>query len=171
MAELLAQFPSMKRALFSAYHIGGCSSCAYGDTETLGGVCERNSLDFDEVKEEILESAEREAKLLISPEELDQLLKSEEEVVLIDCRTREEHEAVKIAGSELLNQELQNELFSSENNERAIILYDHTGTSVLDTCSWFIGHGLKNTKVLKGGIDRWSQEIDSSIPRYKIELS
>ena len=51
-----------------------------------------------------------------------------------------------------------------------IVLYDHRGREVLDQCAWFHGHGLKNTLGLEGGIDAWSQEVDSSVQRYRLEL-
>jgi len=170
MQELRTQYPSMKRALFSAFHIGGCQSCAYGDEDTLATVCKNNDLNPNEVAKEILESAERDAQMTLSPQEVKELMGKEPSPLLLDCRTREEHEAVKIEDSELLTQELQTKLFAPENYERTIILYDHSGGNALDTCSWFQGHGLKGARVLAGGIDRWSQEIDSSLPRYRLEL-
>jgi rhodanese-related sulfurtransferase len=30
---------------------------------------------------------------------------------------------------------------------------------------------MKNTRVLRGGIDAWSREIDPSLPRYQLEIS
>ncbi|WP_206018818.1 hypothetical protein [Rubritalea profundi] len=56
MASLLARFPGAKRALFARYHIGGCSSCAYRDDETLAEVATRNEIDVSEVIEHILQS-------------------------------------------------------------------------------------------------------------------
>jgi rhodanese-related sulfurtransferase len=41
---------------------------------------------------------------------------------------------------------------------------------VLDQVAWFRGHGLNETYGLRGGIDAWSQEIDKSIPRYRVEM-
>ena len=88
---------------------------------------------------------------------------------LIDLRTREEHEAVVLPNSELFTQGLQQELFAG-NPDSPILLYDHSGRNVLDQVAWFRGHGLKQTFGLRGGIDAWSREIDSSLPRYKIEM-
>ena len=42
MADVLAAFPGARRALFRKYHLGGCSSCGFQPTETLGQLCERN---------------------------------------------------------------------------------------------------------------------------------
>lgn len=170
MNELRTRYPSMKRALFSAFHIGGCQSCAYDDSETLATVCERNELDPEVVVKEILESAERDAAMTLSPSEVKALLDADSTTLILDCRTREEHEAVSIAGSQLLTQELQGKIFAPENYERTIILYDHSGGNALDTCSWFQGHGLKGTRILQGGIDLWAQEIDPNLPRYRLEL-
>lgn len=170
MADLLAAFPGAKRALFAKYHIGGCSSCAYRDDESIAEVCARNEIAVDEAIEHILKSHEVDAAMLLEPADLKEMLDAGKDIVLLDVRTREEHEAVKIQGSEYMTQERQQQLFGSSKEDDVIILYDHNGSKVLDTCAWFQGHGLKGTLGLIGGIDRWAQEIDPSIPRYRLEL-
>lgn len=133
-------------------------------------MCERNKLAPEEVLKEILESDQRDQEMMLSPSKVQTLMASDKNVLLLDTRTREEHEAVKISGSTFLTKELQDSLFSSENYERLIILYDHTGQNALDTCSWFRGHGLKETHIIRGGIDAWSQEVDKSLQRYRLEI-
>jgi rhodanese-related sulfurtransferase len=88
---------------------------------------------------------------------------------LIDLRTREEYEAVVIAGAEFFTQELQQQLFAGD-PDTPILLYDHSGKNVLDQVAWFRGHGLKECYGLRGGIDAWSREVDPTIPRYRIEM-
>ena len=170
MARLLARFPGAKRALFARYHIGGCSACAYRDDETLAEVATSNEIDVNEAIEHILQSHTVDAAMLVSAEDVKELIDSGSEIVFLDTRTREEHEAVAIAGSEFMTQERQQELFGSAKEDTTIILYDHTGGRVLDTCAWFQGHGLKGTRGLTGGIDAWSKEIDKSVPRYRLEM-
>lgn len=170
MVDLLAAYPGARRALFARYHIGGCSSCAYRDEETLAEVCERNEIDVAEAIEHVLQSHEVDKAMLISPAEVKALMDSGETFVFLDTRTREEHEAVAIAGSEFMTQERQQELFGTAKENDVIILYDHTGGRVLDTCAWFQGHGLKGTRGVIGGIDAWSKEIDKSVPRYRLEM-
>ena len=94
MSELLSEFPSMKRALFSSFHIGGCQSCAYKNDETLSEVCERNEISAEEAVSAILESAERDSAMMVTPMELKALLKEDSDALLLDCRTREEYDAV-----------------------------------------------------------------------------
>lgn len=170
MAQLLADYPGAKRALFAKYHIGGCSSCAYRDDETLEGVCQRNEIEISEAIDHILKSHDVDAAMLMSPQELKELRDSGAEYILLDTRTREEHDAVAISGSEFMTQERQQELFGSAKEDTVIVLYDHTGSQVLDTCAWFQGHGLKATRGLTGGIDAWSQQIDKSVGRYRLEM-
>jgi rhodanese-related sulfurtransferase len=76
---------------------------------------------------------------------------------------------VVIPGSDLFTQDLQQELFAKKSTA-CIILYDHCGKNVLDQVAWFRGHGLHETYGLRGGIDAWSQEIDSTLPRYRLEI-
>eukprot|EP00112_Aurelia_sp_Birch-Aquarium-sp1_P008457 Seg19322.1 transcript_id=Seg19322.1/GoldUCD/mRNA.D3Y31 product="Adenylyltransferase and sulfurtransferase UBA4" protein_id=Seg19322.1/GoldUCD/D3Y31 len=178
MGEINANFPGARRALFAKYHIGGCSSCAYKDTESLLGVCERNEIDVQEAIEHILQSHKSDQTMLISPEEAKALIDAGEKVKFLDVRTREEHEAVAIPDSAFMTQELQQTIFSQAESgydsewggDTYIVLYDHLGKNVLDQCAWFLGHGMKNTKALTGGIDAWSQQIDNSIARYRLEM-
>src|ERR1700754_672792 len=102
MQELLVQFPGAQRALFRKYHIGGCASCGFSQEETLAGVCARNdNLNVDEVIEHIIASEEAERALQIGPRDLSDRLAAGEPIYLLDVRTREEFEAVKLPGAHL----------------------------------------------------------------------
>src|SRR5712672_1783249 len=105
MREVLETFPGAQRALFRRYHIGGCSNCGFQPEETLEQVCERNGgLDVNEALEHIKTSHEQDAKMLISPKELVELMKADKSARLVDVRSRQEFEAVHIKGSVLLAQ-------------------------------------------------------------------
>src|SRR5476651_1088166 len=128
MRDLLVQFPGAQRALFRKYHIGGCSSCGFSPDETLAQVCARNgNLDLAEVLAHIQSSHEQDAKVLISPAELAGLLQRDPSVKLVDVRSREEFEAVNIAGSVLLSQDVMRELMASGSNTNPIVVIDHAG--------------------------------------------
>ncbi len=170
MATLLANYPGARRALFASFHIGGCQSCAYKDEDTLAQVCEQNEIDLSEALRCLEKSHQHDQKMLISPSELKEMLTSEPPPIVLDTRTREEFEGIPFTGAELMTQEKQTELFSQASENPTIILIDHQGRSVLDQCAWFRGHSMKETYGLDGGIDRYAQEIDSSIQRYRLEL-
>ncbi len=166
MGVILETLPGARRAIFARYHLGGCQSCAFSNDETLADLCKRSEIPVDEVLAHLLASHVHDSAMLMEPavamERIDSLR-------LVDLRTREEHEAVVIPGSDFFTQDLQQKLFAGDSTAR-ILLYDHSGRNVLDQVAWFRGHGLNETYGLRGGIDAWSREIDPSIPRYRIEM-
>lgn len=166
MGAILDTLPGAKRALFARYHLGGCQSCAFGATETLADLSDRSGLDPAEVLAHLLASHEHDLAMWMDPAEG---AARRGTLRLIDLRTREEHEAVVIPGSEFFTQELQQQLFAGD-PAQAILLYDHVGRHVLDQVAWFRGHGLKETYGLRGGIDAWSREVDPSVRRYRLEI-
>jgi rhodanese-related sulfurtransferase len=169
MHEVLDAFPGAQRALFRRYHIGGCSSCGFSPNETLAQVCARNGdLDVTEVLAHIQSSHEQDAKILISPRELAELLQKDKSVKLVDVRSREEFEAVNIAGSVLLSQEVMQKLMASGSNTNPIVVIDHAGRNGLDAAAYFMGHGLQNVRCLRGGIDAWAQEVETKMRRYRL---
>lgn len=170
MRELLGQFPGAQRALFRKYHIGGCSSCGFSPDETLRGVCKRNeNLNVGEVIEHIVASEEAERAMQIEPHELADRTAAGGKVQLLDVRTREEFEAVKIDDAQLFTQELMQKILSDWSRENLLVVYDHQGTKSMDAAAYFQGHGFANVKSLRGGIDAWSIEIDPKLPRYHLE--
>jgi len=166
MGLILETLPGAKRAIFARYHLGGCQSCAFSNDESLAELCARSEIPADEVLAHLLASHIHDSAMWMEPAEAREKMS---DLRLVDLRTREEHDAVVIPGSEFFTQELQQQLFAAESNAR-ILLYDHSGKNVLDQVAWFRGHGLHETYGLLGGIDAWSREIDPSIPRYRIEM-
>ena len=170
IGDILDAFPGARRALFSRYHLGGCQSCGFSPSESIESLCLRNGgIDPEEMITHLRQAHEHDQLLLVAPTAVKELLESENPPILLDCRTREEHEAVSITGAKFLTQELQQQLFATAPDQE-IILYDHQGKHALDTCAWFLGHGMKNTRVMHGGIDAWSRDIDPTLPRYQLEI-
>jgi rhodanese-related sulfurtransferase len=166
MGLIMETLPGAKRALFAKYHLGGCQSCAFSNEETLAELCKRSELPVAEVLDHLLASHAHDSAMWMAPSLARDRLAT---LRLIDLRTREEHEAVSIPGSEFFTQDLQQALFAKPPTG-GILLYDHSGRNVLNQVAWFRGHGLTETFGLLGGIDAWSREIDPSIPRYRIEM-
>ena len=170
MRELLEQFPGAQRALFRKYHIGGCSSCGFSPDETLAALCVRNdNLDVDEVVEHIMTSEAADRALQIGPRELADRIGRGEKAYLLDVRTREEYNAVKIDNAHLFTQEMMQEILSKWPRGNLVVVYDHQGTRSMDAAAYFQGQGFENVKSLRGGIDAWSVEVDPKLPRYHLE--
>ena len=170
MRDLLEHYPGAQRALFRRYHIGGCASCGFSPDETLAGVCARNdNLDVDEVIEHILASDAADRAMQIEPKELSERLTNGNSVHLLDIRTREEFDAVKLPGAHLFTQEFMQEILAHWSRTDLLVIYDHQGTRSMDAAAYFQGHGFENVKSLRGGIDTWSAEVDPKLPRYHLE--
>lgn len=170
MEQVLAAYPGARRALFRKYHIGGCSSCGFAPTETLGQLCARNgNLNVEEVIAHIQSSHDADKQLEITARDVAERRARGEKIRLLDLRTREEWEAVHLDGAEFVNQELIQRLMGRDGQEGLLVFYDHTGNNSLDAAAYFAGHGFANARHLRGGIDAWSVEVDRKVPRYKLE--
>ena len=140
MSEVLRAYPGAQRALFAKYHIGGCSSCGFQPTETLAQVCKRNEdVPVAEAMRHIQASHESDSSLQISPQDFAALRGKHADLKILDARTREEHEAVKIDGAQLITQELIQEIFAKWDKTQPLVIYDHTGSRSLDAVAYFVG--------------------------------
>jgi len=170
MAELLQEYPGAQRALFRAYHIGGCASCGFSPSETLAAVCARNNnLPVEEVVGTILAGHEADQKMQISAKEVAERLQAGEQLPLIDVRSREEWDAVHIEGATFFTQELMQKIISEWPKDREFVFVCHLGMRSLDAASFFGGHGFQHARSMTGGIDAWSREVDPDLPRYDLE--
>jgi len=90
------------------------------------------------------------------------------EMLLLDCRTPEEHATARIAGSLLLPlQELPERIGELESwRTRPIIVHCHHGVRSLRVTHWLRERGFAAVSSMCGGIDAWSTAVDPSVPRY-----
>jgi rhodanese-related sulfurtransferase len=168
MQEVLEAYPSSQRALFRQYHIGGCHSCGYEPTEILEDVVAKHNIsDINEVLDFILEADRLDQKMRISPEEVSKALKDGNAPKLIDVRSPKEWEMSHIEGSQLIDEDLAQRIYSWP-KDTAIVFLCHTGQRSMDAAAYFAGHGFANVKSLEGGIDAWSRKVDPKVPRYEI---
>jgi monothiol glutaredoxin len=98
--------------------------------------------------------------------EAKEFLGSRPEAKLIDVRTDEEFAVARIAGSMLVNTPEQAQEIMTLPKETPLVFHCHHGMRSLQAAIWFQQKGFTNVFNLAGGIDAWSQEVDSSVPRY-----
>lgn len=170
MREVLEKYPGAQRALFRRYHIGGCASCGFQPEETLDQLCARNGgLNVAEVVDHIEHSHAEDQKILIAPRELARLRDEKISMRLLDIRTREEWDAARIDGATLFTEEIMQEMLGRWPREQLLVVYDHSGKKSMDAAAYFLGHGFKAVRALRGGIDAWSQEVDPKVRRYRFQ--
>ena len=169
MEQVLQAYPGARRALFRRYHIGGCSSCGFQPSETLGELCQRNNqLDVAEVLEHIKRSHEQDAALYVAPQQLIELKRADPGITLLDIRSRTEFDAARIEGSVFMDQQTMQEIMGQWPREKLFVIVDHEGKQALDAAAYFLGHGFHNVRCLQGGIDAWARDADPQMPRYQL---
>ncbi len=167
MGKVLEAYPSAQRALFQRYHIGGCSSCGFQPNDSLEDVAHRHNIfDLDEVLTFLSRADEIDGRIQISPRDVAAALSGNAPPRLVDVRTPEEWELARIPGATLITEELGEEMMRWP-KDGPIVFYCHLGSRSLDAASYFAGHGFTNVRSMTGGIDAWSLEVDSSVPRYE----
>ncbi len=101
----------------------------------------------------------------VFPKDLQRLLSENAHVELFDVRTEQERDIAKIPASRALDAEGEKHLRSLEKST-PIYLYCHHGARSRAFAQQLVSAGYRNVHNLEGGIDAWSREVDSSLPRY-----
>ena len=105
-------------------------------------------------------------ELEITPRELKERLDRGEKVLLVDVREPHEYAICHIEGATLLPMGSIPANLQKLDVDDDVICYCHHGMRSLDAANWLRAQGVKSAKSMAGGIDRWSLEIDPTVPRY-----
>jgi rhodanese-related sulfurtransferase len=98
-----------------------------------------------------------------------QMLDAGEKFVLLDCREPHEVATAKISGSvHIPMREVPARLpeLDAHKSERLVVHCHHGGRSLRVT-QFLRQQGFDQAQNMAGGIDAWSLEVDSSVPRYE----
>jgi adenylyltransferase/sulfurtransferase len=109
-----------------------------------------------------------EAPMDIEPAELAQALGGGGKPVafqLLDIREPWEWSLARIGDPQLLPMGSLEEECASLDRGRELVVYCHHGARSIVAVDWLRARGFR-ARNLAGGIDRWSREIDPSVPRY-----
>ena len=107
--------------------------------------------------------------LELTPQQVQERIKAGEKFCLIDVREQWEFQTAAIAGANLVPmgsvpsriQELEGQA-----DDFPLLVICHHGMRSLNVVHWLRQQGVENCTSLCGGIDQWSREIDSTVPRY-----
>ena len=106
--------------------------------------------------------------LEVSVQDVHKLQTTNADFILLDCRERDEFETARIDGSVLIPMtELARRSAELEpHRTRNIVVHCHHGGRSMRVTQWLREQGYGQTQNMAGGIDAWSQEIDTKVPRY-----
>jgi rhodanese-related sulfurtransferase len=102
----------------------------------------------------------------ISPNELAERLKNKEDFRFIDVRELHEYEIAHVEAAELLPLTQFNEWIGTLKPEKEIVVMCHHGIRSANVCMFLVRNGFEKVWNLDGGIDAWTAEVDSGVPRY-----
>lgn len=103
----------------------------------------------------------------ISVEKLKELLDQNSDLVLVDCREPDEHEYCSIQGAKLIPlSEFKDRGPQELSAESEVYIHCHHGGRSQRACEFLESQGFSKTFNVAGGIDAWSLQVDSKVPRY-----
>ena len=106
----------------------------------------------------------------VTPKELKARFDQTGPARLLDVREPEEHAHCALPGSRLLPlSQLEarwEELDDWRSGGEGTVVYCHHGVRSAHAIAFLEEHGFTGLVNLTGGIDRWSREVDPSVPRY-----
>ena len=102
-----------------------------------------------------------------TPAEVKRLLDAGEALRLVDVREPEEYAICRIAGARLVPmRSIPQHLQELDDDGAPLVVFCHHGVRSLSVADWLRRQGVENCQSMAGGIDRWSLEVDPSVPRY-----
>ncbi len=102
----------------------------------------------------------------ITPAELDARRRRGDELDLVDVREPNEWEIGRIEGARLAPLSSFAEALSSIDSARDVVVYCKVGARSAKAVRQLQAAGFRRVWNLAGGINRWSEEIDPTVPRY-----
>jgi len=103
----------------------------------------------------------------INPEEVKAKFDQGEKFTLLDVREPWEFETASMAGAKLLPMgDVPSRAHQELDPEDHIVVVCHHGVGSLNVTAWLRQQGFEKAQSLRGGIDRWSRQIDPMVPLY-----
>ncbi len=104
--------------------------------------------------------------LQISPKAVSERILRGDKLLLVDVREQWEYDLCKLPGAKLVPLGALPGNLATLLDAEDVICYCHHGMRSLDAAVYLRNQGVKSAKSMTGGIERWSAEIDPSVPRY-----
>ena len=101
----------------------------------------------------------------ISATELKAMTDRGDSFELVDVRTEWERTIAHIEGARLLDRALHDHLLNMD-RDTVMVFQCHHGIRSQSAAEYFLQAGFQHVCNVEGGIDAWSQLVDSSVPRY-----
>ena len=105
----------------------------------------------------------------LTPQDAVSLTEDMESLRVLDVRNPAEWEAARLPGAVLATPEVMREIREKWASDTPILVYCHHGIRSLISGLKLRMAGFTRVYNLKGGIEKWSLLVDSSVPRYRMD--
>jgi adenylyltransferase/sulfurtransferase len=102
----------------------------------------------------------------IAPRELTSRLARGEDLQLIDVREQFEWDIARIPGARLVPLATLPDAIDTLDREREVVVYCKGGSRSRAAATHLADAGFRRVANLTGGILRWREDVDPSLPRY-----
>jgi adenylyltransferase/sulfurtransferase len=103
---------------------------------------------------------------VITPRELADRLARGDDLQLVDVRERGEWDIARLSGARLVPLATLADSLASLDREREIVVYCRMGVRGERAAQTLRAAGFPRVRNLAGGINRWSEDVDPSVPKY-----
>ncbi len=107
-----------------------------------------------------------EEELQVTPESLHERLNKGDSVMILDVREPVEYAICRLPSSVLIPLGTLPDRVKELDSSKDTVIYCHTGVRSLQAAQFLKELGFKRVWSMKGGIDAWSEHIDSGVLRY-----
>ena len=102
----------------------------------------------------------------ITPAALAERIRSGQPPVLIDVREPDEWQIARLPDAQLVPLATLPDRLHSLAPQAEHVVYCHLGMRSAAAVAWLREQGFTRVRNLTGGIERWSVDVDPSVPRY-----
>ena len=103
----------------------------------------------------------------ITPEDVQRMRDAAEKFTLLDVREAEELRLASIGGAKHIAMgDVPARAHQELDPDDRIVVVCHHGVRSLNVTNWLRQQGFERAQSMQGGIDRWSREVDQSVPTY-----
>ncbi len=160
--------PEVHTILFKEFHIG-LPVTPYKKEETIGTLCKTHEKNIQDVINLLNKGFAETNIAVMTCNELKARIDSNNKPTLLDVRESWERDISKIEGSHIINSENNEHVLGTFEKNREIVLIDWKQDRAPSFIKWLNQRGFTNVKCLEGGIDLWSEKIETRQNRYDID--
>jgi rhodanese-related sulfurtransferase len=102
----------------------------------------------------------------IQPEQVKRMQDAAEDFTFLDCREPWEYQTAHIANTtHIPMQDIPGRIQELDPDDHIVVICHH-GMRSMNVTAWLRQQGYEKTQSVAGGIDRWSRQVDASVPIY-----